>query len=79
MPIPAYFARYAYLVTPSDTANLPRFGAIKCKGTAGDIVFQGDDGVTTTYPIAVEEVLNVDVRRVLATSTTATGLWCFPY
>lgn len=79
MPLAAYFARNAYPVTPSDTVDLPRFGAIKCKGVAGDIVFQGDDGVTTTYPIDAGEVLNVDVRRVLSAGTTATILWCFPY
>lgn len=77
--INAYSACYVYPVTPSDTANLVRFGAIKCKGAAGDLVFIDDAGVAQTYPIALDELLPAAVRKVLATGTTATGLWCFAY
>jgi hypothetical protein len=65
-------------VTPSDSADLPKTAVgIKCKGTAGNVVFVSAGGDTITYPIAADEVLVCGISRILSTGTTATTLWAF--
>lgn len=61
----------------SNTVDLGKaVGAIRCKGNPGNIVVVTLSGSTRTYPITVEEGwVPCVVKRVLATGTTATGLW----
>ncbi len=48
---------------------------VQCKGNAGAIKFTDAAGNSPlTLTVAVGEVLNVQVARVWATGTTATGL-----
>jgi hypothetical protein len=67
-------------VTPSDSADIvPGSVAmgIICKGDAGDVAFVTAAGVQRTYPIEAGETLPVGIARILATGTTATGIWAF--
>ena len=63
-------------ITPNDGADLPMQGcrAIRAGG-AGDVSIVDLTGVTTVIPSAYAgEILQVQVTRVNATGTTATGL-----
>lgn len=65
----------AAVITPSNTADLPRQVRAITIGTAGGvIVYDGRDGVTyTTGPLPAGSY-PLFARRVRATGTTATGL-----
>lgn len=61
-------------VTPSNDANLPTFGrAIRAQG-AGSIHILTGNGNERTTPIGAGETLFVQVLKVFATGTTATGI-----
>ena len=65
-------------VTPSDSNDIVAGGAalaIVCKGAAGDVAFVTVAGNTRIYPIDLGEVVPAGITRVLATGTTATGIW----
>lgn len=72
----------SYLVTPSDSADLPNgpCDALVCTG-AGNISAQLVAGGTTILAtstlstIPANTILPIQVSRVLATSTTATGIY----
>lgn len=64
-------------VTPVDATDLPVAGrAIRCSpaGAAGTIRFVTLNGNTRNTSIALGETLAVNVKRILLTGTTATGL-----
>ena len=62
-------------VTPSDGADLAQNGrAIRCSGAGGTLRFVSYDGNLRDTSIAAGETLNVAVRRIHATGTTATGI-----
>ncbi|MBK8896651.1 MAG: hypothetical protein IPN66_05380 [Candidatus Competibacteraceae bacterium] len=59
----------------SDSADLPVAMMVQCKGNAGAIKFTDAPGNSPlTLTVAAGEVLNVQIARVWATGTTATGL-----
>ncbi len=59
----------------SDSADLPNPVMVQCKGNAGTIKFTDVAGnPPLTLNLAAGEMLNVQVSRVWATGTTATGL-----
>jgi hypothetical protein len=64
----------AFPITPNDSVDVKSCG-IKCKGTAGNVVVVTANGNTRTIPMVVGELEPVKVKRILATGTTATGLW----
>lgn len=66
-----------YLITPSDSANLPTPArGILVGGTPGNIVMRCHrSGVAVTIPVLANQLLPVNVFQVLATSTTATPLY----
>lgn len=62
-------------VTPSDTVDLPAGVRGLYVGTGGNAVLVGTDGVAVTFSnIASGTVLPVQVNRVNATNTTASGI-----
>jgi len=64
-------------ITPDDDTDLARPArAIRCKnnGTAGNVAFHTPNGVTRTTDIVEGETILIQVKRVLATGTTADGL-----
>lgn len=74
-------ARRAFVVTPSDstdfvsTGDVPKFLVV---GGAGTLVVQMvDDTATVSVPVAANQQLDIRVRRVLATGTTATNIVAF--
>lgn len=73
-------ARDVVPVTPNDGADIVA-GAVAlgvtCKGSSGNVVIITASGETRTYPIVTDEILPVGISRVLATGTTATGLWAY--
>ncbi len=69
-----------YAVAPSDTADLPNgpCKGLAVTGAAGTVALQLDADSTATLTIgagAVNEVYLVGCSRVLATGTTATGIY----
>lgn len=60
-------------VTPSDTVDLPNPGVLYISG-AGDVKFITVGGQTQTLTIAAATFLPIQVARVYATLTTATGI-----
>jgi hypothetical protein len=66
-------ARRLAAVTPSDAADLPRYGCLKV-GSAGSVAMiaaDDPDGGVQSWAAQAGEVIPVVVRRVLATGTTA--------
>lgn len=61
-------------ITPNDSVDQVCF-AIKCKGSAGNVVVITATGDTRTIPFAAGEMEPCKFKRILATGTTATGLW----
>ena len=61
-------------ITPHNT-NPNKFHGIKVKGNAGNVVVVTEKGETRTIPMAAGEVEPISVVQVLATGTTATGIW----
>lgn len=62
-------------VTPSDSTVLPATHAIMITG-AGNINIQWMGGAqgTTVFPVTAGQILRVRAIKVMATSTTATGI-----
>lgn len=60
-------------ITPDDDNDQVCF-AIKCKGSAGNVVVITATGETRTIPFATGEMEPCKFRRILE-ATTATGLW----
>lgn len=68
------FPGAASTVTPSDTVNLP-YPAVIYVGTAGNVQVSTPEGDTVVFTnVASGAVIPVQVSRVWATSTTASGL-----
>jgi hypothetical protein len=68
----------AFAVTPNDVADLPQVTRqLRVTGSAGSIAAVWADGATRIIPVAAGDVLDWRLVRVLATGTTATGLWGF--
>jgi hypothetical protein len=69
-------ARRLQAVTPSDTADLPRYGCLKVGGAGNVALVAADDadGASQVWAAGAGEIIPVTVRRVLSTGTTATGL-----
>lgn len=70
--------RRAFLASPSNTADLPAYSKAIFVTSAGNICVVpvgNDDAVTVTFPVAANEVFTFcQVRRIMATGTTASGL-----
>lgn len=66
-------------ITPSDGSDIPEgpVFAIRCQGTAGNVVVTTLAGNDRTYPIKENETVIVGISRVKSTGTTATTLWGF--
>lgn len=66
-------------ITPNDSTDIPDgpVFAIRCRGSAGNVVITTVAGNDRTYPIAADETIIVGVSRVKSTGTTATTLWGF--
>lgn len=73
-PIHSAIARDMAPVTPHDT-NANKYFGIKVKGNAGNVVVVTDKGATRTIPFTSGEFEPIAVTKVLATGTTATGIW----
>lgn len=65
------------ILTPSDIADCtqvngsgPRF--LWIGSTAGDITIQGADGQQVTFPVPALGLVPIEVKRLMATGTTAT-------
>lgn len=68
----------AFPITPSDSADLAvmtRALRVSATGTGGTVRVVTRAGNTRDLPIAAGEEWNIRVSRVLATGTTATGIW----
>ena len=71
--IPSYWA--ALDVSSADTGDLPKSVGLYVTG-AGDVAFVGNGGTTVTVTaVAAKSYLWCDVRKVLHTGTSATGLF----
>lgn len=69
-----------FLVTPSDTDELTYITKairIASTGTAGNVVVLTDWGNIRTIPMTIGEQWDISVRKILATGTTATGIYAF--
>lgn len=64
-------------ITPSDTVDLPNDTRQIRVGVGGNIAvrFIGSPETTRIIPVNAGDVLDWRLRRVMATGTTATGLW----
>lgn len=68
----------AFPIEPSDGADLPNdTRQIRVTGAAGQVAAVWANGQTRTIPVFTGDVLDWRLTRVLATGTTATGLWGF--
>ena len=69
-------SRHAFAVVPSDTTDLAPRAATKGLyiGTAGTLSVILMDGTTVNFPAVNTGHLTVQVKRVRATGTTATGI-----
>jgi hypothetical protein len=69
----------AYVVTPSNVANLPtpaRF--LKVGGTGGNITMTcSRTGASVVIPVAANEYVYLNAHKVFATGTTATPIVAF--
>lgn len=61
-------------ITPSDTAKLEPIPRGVFVGSSGDVVAVGQDGVSATFAANAGDVLPIQPTKIMATSTTATGL-----
>lgn len=65
----------AFLITPSDANNLPDVAVgIIVGNTAGNIRLVTEAGTELTIPVSAHQFLQLQVRKVFATGTTATTL-----
>lgn len=68
----------AFAIVPSDTVDLPNLPRqIRVTGSGGNLAAVWADGQTRTIPVFTGDILDWRLVRVLATGTTATGLWGF--
>ena len=67
-------ASNAFAITPSDTADMPNHPRAIYVGTAGDIKVTTTRGDVVTFSSVANGIFPVEVARVWATGTTATGL-----
>jgi hypothetical protein len=74
--IDSSIARDIIPITPSDATTFDYQG-FKVKGNAGDVRVITKDGTTRTIPMASGEVEPVAITKILATGTTATGIWAY--
>jgi len=75
--VPLTAARRAAPVVPSDTADLARVTSAIYVGVSGDltVIFPQDlDGATVTFKAVPVGRLDIQVRRILDTGTTATSI-----
>lgn len=61
-------------VTPDDTLDLPHMAAALYAEVGGDVTIVTRTGAQRTVAVADMAILPVQVTRVLASGTTATGL-----
>lgn len=61
-------------ITPHDINANKSYG-IKCRGTAGNVAVITANGNSRIIPMTVGELDPIKVKQVLASGTTATGLW----
>ena len=69
-----------FLVTPSDTDDLTYITKairLSATGTSGNVVIITEAGNQRTIPMLAGEQWDVSVRRIMATGTTATGIYAF--
>jgi hypothetical protein len=68
----------AFPITPNDNADLPNdTRQVRVTGSGGALAAIWKDGQTRTTPVQAGDILDWRLVRVLATGTTATGLWGF--
>lgn len=63
-----------HTVTPSDTQDLPWPARALTARTDGQVRVTSVDGDTATFFLGAGGILPVQVKRVLATGTTSTGI-----
>lgn len=62
----------AFIITPNDSADLPETAVgIYVGNTAGNIRFTTEDGDTLTMAVNTHQFLQLQIRKVFATGTTA--------
>lgn len=65
----------AFLITPSNTVDLPNVAVGLLIGeTGGNVRILTPDGDDVTIPVNTHQFLQVQARRVFATGTTATTI-----
>lgn len=65
-----------FLITPNDATNLPTTAVgILIGATAGNIRVLTEDNDDVTVAVAANQFLQVQVKRVFATGTTATAIY----
>lgn len=74
----AYVSNDIIPITPTDTPTTFVNGCVVCKGVAGNVAVMTGAGNIRTVPIAAGEILQCYIQYVLATGTTATGLYLYP-
>lgn len=69
-------AKYAFAITPSDADDLAMNTRAIYVGGAGNlrVILAGDTTAVTFTAVPVGTVLNIRVKKVMSTSTTATAL-----
>lgn len=67
----------AFAITPNDNSDLPQTTLQIYATGAGNIAAVFKSGNTGTFPVASGDLRDVRIKRVLATGTTATGLYGF--
>lgn len=64
----------AFVITPSNTEELPKVTRQIYAGGAGNVAVVWSDGSETTEPVAAGERLDWRIKQVKSSGTTATGL-----
>lgn len=64
-----------FAITPSNSADLAQIARAIYITVAGDLKAKGIDGVDFTVTLPANYTLQVAVKRVYATGTTATGIF----
>jgi hypothetical protein len=67
-------ANGAFLITPSDSANLAQNTTGIYAGGAGEVKVDMINGDTVTFTVPAGVVLPIQIRKVYATGTTASGV-----
>lgn len=64
------------LVTPSDTVRLPfEVQQVRIVGTSGNLAMRNRHGEEAIVPVTAGETYDFGPTHILATGTTATGIW----